>query len=320
MRDVGFVASAKENERRRALTPPDVAHTRHPRSLLVESGYGLTLDFADEAYTAAGARVVCRAEAWACPVVCAMKSPEREELALLGEGQTIFGWVHAVQSRDVADLLISRRMTAVAWEEMFEGPRHVFWRNNELTGEMGVVHAGLCWGRTLQGVRAAVIGFGNVGGAATRTLESAGAQVTVYRRGDETLFRQELGQYDLVVNAVLWDVLRSDRLLWRDDLSRMKPGSAIFDLSCDENLEIETTKGTTIDDPVYTVDGILHYAVDHVPALVWRTASDSISKEVSRFVDALVEGSEEDNDVLRRATIVRGGEIVDRRITEFQCR
>jgi N5-(carboxyethyl)ornithine synthase len=249
-----------------------------------------------------------------------MKSPLPEEVALLGEGQIIFGWIHAVQNRGITDLLVSKCMTAVAWEDMYEGPRHVFWRNNALTGEAGVMHASLCWGRTLGGLRAAVIGCGNVGGAAARTLDRIGAEVTVYGRDGEAQFRREFGQYDVIVNAVLWDVMRSDRLLWREDLSRMKPESAIVDLSCDENLEIETTRGTTIADPVYVVDGILHYAVDHVPALVWRTASASISTEVRRFVDALVEGSEQDNDVLRRATVVREGEILDRRVIEFQRR
>jgi N5-(carboxyethyl)ornithine synthase len=320
MRDIGFVASSKENERRRALTPADAASTCHPGNLLFESGYGLTLGFADDDYVSAGARVVGRADVWGSPVVCSMKSPLPEEVALLGEGQIIFGWIHAVQNRGITDLLVSKCMTAVAWEDMYEGPRHVFWRNNALTGEAGVMHASLCWGRTLGGLRAAVIGCGNVGGAAARTLDRIGAEVTVYGRDGEAQFRREFGQYDVIVNAVLWDVMRSDRLLWREDLSRMKPESAIVDLSCDENLEIETTRGTTIADPVYVVDGILHYAVDHVPALVWRTASASISTEVRRFVDALVEGSEQDNDVLRRATVVREGEILDRRIIEFQRR
>jgi N5-(carboxyethyl)ornithine synthase len=320
VRDVGFVTTSKENERRRALTPTDAARTRHPGSLLFESGYGLALGFNDEDYVAAGARVVSQAEAWGCPVVCSMKTPEPREVLLLGEGQTIFGWMHAVQSRGTADMLVDRRMTAVAWEDMFEGSRHVFCRNNALTGEAGVMHASLCWGRTVGGLKAAVLGYGNVGTSAARTLERMGAEVTVYKREDEATFRREFGRFDVIVNAVLWDVLRSGRLLWREDLARMKPGSAIFDFSCDDNLEIETTRGTTIADPVYVVDGILHYAVDHVPALVWQTASESISTEVCRFVDSFVEGSEDESDVLRGATIVRGGEILDRRIIEFQCR
>ena len=320
MRDVGFVISSKENERRRALSPEHVSRLHHSASLTFETGYGDVLGAGDAHYLAAGARIVAREDAWACPVVCSVKAPTADEAALLSEGQIIFGWLHAVQNRDVTDMLVNRGMTGIAWEEMVAADGYIFRGNRQLTGEAGVLHALLCLGRVAAGLRVAVVGYGNVGRAAARALRALGAEVTPYDIDDEARFRREFHRYDIIVVAVLWDVMRHDRLLYRDDLPKLRAGAAIVDLSCDDGLEVETSRPTTIDDPVRVVDGVPHYAVDHVPALVWRSATDVIGDALVPYVDALVEGREEDDPVLRAATVVRRGAIVDQRIEAFQGR
>ncbi len=320
MTTIGFAISAKENERRRALLPPDLAKVRHADQLVFETGYGDAVGYSDDDYRQGGARVATREEVFAQPVICNPKPSAGDERQLLSRGQMLFGWIHAVQNRTIVDWLIDGGHSALAWEDMFDRGRHVFWRNNELAGEVGVWHALLQWGRTADGCRVAVIGRGNVARGAVRTLDRLGAKVTMFSREMGPYFRDAFPEFDVIVNAVFWDVFRTDRLLWRDDLARLRQGSLIIDLSCDEGLEIESSHGTTITAPVYIESGIMHYAVDHTPALVWKTASASISRALAPFLDVIVEGRTEDHPVLEPALIVRGGTIFDDRIVRYQGR
>ena len=320
MISIGFATSSKENERRRALLPPDLTGLRHADRLLFEAGYGEVVGYSDDDYRRAGARVVARDEVFAQAIVCNPKPLGGDERQLLTRGQTLFGWIHAVQNRPIVDFLVAGGHSAVAWEDMFDRGRHVFWRNNELAGEVGVSHALLQWGRTADGCRVAVIGRGNVARGAARTLDRLGAKVTMFSREMEPYFRDVFAEYDVIVNAVFWDVFRTDRLLWRTDLARLRPGSLIIDLSCDEELEIETSRGTTIDHPVYVEQGVTHYVVDHVPALAWKTASESISRALGPFLDVIVEARMEEDPVLSPAVVIRDGVIVDERIIRYQGR
>lgn len=316
MKTVGFVISHKENERRRALIPPDLKHMENKKYLHFEKGYGEILGYLDEDYLKKGVNIVEREIAYGQDIICSLKTPEYGEKELFNEGQTLFGWIHAVQGKEITDFLIEKRMTAIAWEEMFENERHVFWRNNELSGEAGVHHALLYYGRVPYESRVAVLGRGNVARGAIRVLEKLGAKITVYDRKTVPLLRREIGNYDIIVNAVLWDVFRKDRLIYREDLRRMKKGSMIIDISCNNAMEIETSHATTIEKPVYTVDGIIHYVVDHVSTIFWKTATESISKEVKKYIDDLTE--ERENRVLKNSIIIKDGQILDERIINFQ--
>jgi len=316
MRAVGFPIPGKESELRRALVPADLQQVREPAALVFESGYGRPLGCDDAAYESQGARVADRAEVDACPVICDPKPVVGE--SYFGPGKTLFGWIHAVQGRQMTDLLVRHRMTAVAWEDMFEDGRHSFWRNNELAGEAAVAHAFLQWGRVPYGCEVAVIGTGNVAMGAIRAAERGGCTVKVYDALTSHRLRGEIGRYDVIVNAVLWDVTRTDHLVCEADLDRLRPGSLIVDVSCDEAGAIETSRPTTVADPIYVHRGIVHYAVDHTPSLYYRTATESISGVVARFVSDLAEGCP--NLVLEKATVIRDGRILDERITRFQHR
>jgi N5-(carboxyethyl)ornithine synthase len=140
----------------------------------------------------------------------------------------------------------------------------------------------------------------------------------VYDRRTIGLLRAELGRYDVIVNSILWDVFRTDHLIYREDLSRMRSGSMIVDISCDDHMGIETSRATTIDDPVFVEEGILHYSVSHTPALLYKAATRSISEVVCRFVEGLVQ--EKRDPILQQATILEKGVIRDERIRRFQGR
>ena len=112
----------------------------------------------------------------------------------------------------------------------------------------------------------AILGNGQTAKGAMRILHGLGARVDVYSHRLEQLFRKNMFDYDVLINCVMWDTTRTDRIIYKEDLKKMKPGTLIIDVSCDPHLEIETSHPTTIDDPVYVVDGVIHYAVDNTPA------------------------------------------------------
>ena len=317
MKTVGLPISHKENERRRALVPDDVKYLAHPEMVYIEAGYGDVLGHPDDDYLQEGIRVASRDEILAKDIICDPKVGDAEYLDKLN-GQTVFGWLHAVQNRDITDAIIKSRLTAYAWEDMYEDGRHSFWKNNEIAGEAAVYHAYMCHGVFPHGSKAAVLGRGNTARGAVRALNYMGAETTVYDRKTEHLFRAELPQYDVVVNSILWDTTRKDHIIYREDLKRMKCGALLIDISCDRNGGIETSVPTTIDDPTYLVDGITHYVVDHTPALFWKTTSESLSKVVVRFLDQLIE--DKPGEVLQRAHDFQHGEILDPRVIAFQKR
>ncbi|NQU26224.1 MAG: N(5)-(carboxyethyl)ornithine synthase [Candidatus Nealsonbacteria bacterium] len=316
MTAIGFPIPQKRNEQRRALLPPDLENISGSHELVFETGYGDILGYDDDTYCECGAVVAERSAVCACPVICVPKPVVTDEY--FQPNKTVFGWIHAVQGRKITDLIVQNKMTVIAWEDMFENGRHTFWRNNELSGEAAIVHAFLAWGRAPYGRKVAVIGRGNVARGAIRVLERSGCHVTVYDRKTSPILREEVGAFDVVVNAVLWDLSRTDHILYEEDLRKLNPGSLIIDISCDEGMGIQSSHATTVDSPVYWHRGVLHYAVDHTPTLYFRTASESISKALLRFIPHLVE--EKPNQILEEATIVRQGEILDQRIIRFQSR
>ena len=127
-----------------------------------------------------------------------------------------------------------------------------------------------------------------------------------------------MGDYDVLVNCIFWDTRRTDRIIYREDMKKLKRGAMIIDVSCDPHLEIETSRPTTIDEPVYTVDGILHYAVDNTPAMAYRTVSRILSRNFSPYVDDLI--TDTPNPVIEAAVAIRQGQVLDPEIFAFRNR
>lgn len=314
---IGFPISNKENEFRRAILPEHVIKIKKPELLYFQSGYGKILGISDKEYEECGCHICSQDTVLKQDIICDSKIGDAEYLDKL-ENQTIFGWIHATQNRDITDKLIKGKLTAFAWEKMFQMGRHVFWRNNELAGEAAVMHAFQCFGRMPYETDVAIIGRGNTARGAIKVLNMLGARVVQYDRKTVDLLRIELERYDVVVNCVLWDVMRDDHIIYREDLKRMKRNSMIIDVSCDRNGGIETTIPTTIESPVYFVDGILHYAVDHTPSLFYKTFTQNNSQIIWKYLSEL-----QNNDlgkVLTDALIIENGIIVDNEIIKYQKR
>ena len=145
-----------------------------------------------------------------------------------------------------------------------------------------------------------------------------GAKVMQYDRRTEELLRREIGQYNVIVNCILWDVSRRDHIIYREDLKRMKRNSMIIDVSCDRNGGIETSIPTTIEQPTYMVDGVLHYVVDHTPSLFYKTFTYDNSKIICPYLDQLITGNI--GTVLGDCMIIENGAIIDKEIIQHQGR
>ena len=317
MKTLGFPISDKLNENRRALVPEHLKGIENTNKIYVETNYGEVLGYTDAEYAEYGVNIVSRDEVLQQDIICDPKIGDANYLEQLNN-QTIFGWVHAVQNKDITDKLINNKLTAIAWEDMFDSGRHIFWRNNEIAGEAAIVHAYTLHGLFPYNTKVALLGRGNIARGALKILTMMGADVTVYDRRTENLLRDEIGNYDVFVNGILWDTSRKDHIIYKEDLLKMKRGAMIIDISCDRNGGVETSVPTTLDKPVYTVDGIVHYAVDHTPTLFYKTISESLSENIISYINSLI--SENSDQVLIEATVVKDGTIIDQRINQFQGR
>lgn len=317
MNTISFVKSDKENENRIALLPEDAKKIKYIKNVYIEEGYGLASNISDEEYRKIGCNIVSKDEALNKDIIVDSKIGDASYLKNI-KNKTIFGWIHAIQNRDITDIMINNNLTGYAWEEMFEDGRHTFWRNNEVAGEAAVMHAITIYGIMPYDTNVAILGNGNTSRGTYRVLTQLGANVKVYTRKMEQLFRKEIDEFDIVVNCILWDVSRKDHIIYKEDLKKMKKGALIIDVSCDRNGGIETSIPTTIENPTYIVDGITHYVVDHAPSLVYKTVSKELSKASYKYIDQLITG--DIDECLNNSLIIKNGVIIDKRISEYQNR
>ena len=319
MKTMGFLISHKNGEKRRAILPEQIANLKYPAQLYFEAGYGQSVGVADEEYEACGCQVVSREEAMKCDIIADVKLGDADYLEQIEGKKILFGWAHTVQNVDFTSKILEKGHTVVAWEEIFEDGRYIFYRNREVAGEAVVLHAYRYCGKMPYDTKAAILGNGQTAKGAMRILHGLGATVDVYGRRLEQLFRKKMTEYDVLVNCVMWDTSREDRIIYKEDLKRMKPGTLIIDVSCDPYLEIETSHPTTIDDPVYTVDGVIHYAVDNTPAMYPITVTKVLSEGLERYIDMMLTTDfEEYPDNVKDATVILEGRIRDERIRAFR--
>ena len=320
MKTVGLIISHKNGEKRRALLPKDIEkNVKNPQQLFFEEGYGLSVGVSDEEYRAVGCNIVSREEALACDVIADVKLGDADYFDEIAPNKILFGWAHAVQNIPFTSNILKNNHTVIAWEDIFENGRYIFYRNREVAGEAAIMHAYRYCGKMPYDTKVAILGNGQTAKGALRILHGLGAEVDVYNRRLEKLFREKMYEYDVLVNCVMWDTNRTDRIIYKEDLKKMKPGTMIIDVSCDPYLEIETSYPTPIDDPVYVVDGVIHYTVDNTPGMFPITITKVLSEGISRYIDYIIEGGFETYpENLRTAVVIEDGHIRDERITTFR--
>lgn len=323
---VGVPKEIKSHENRVGLVPASVREIVHAGSqVLIEKNAGLGIGIADEAYVAAGAKIVDSAEEIfaRADLIVKVKEPQPSECRRLREGQTLFTYLHLAPDPQQARLLKESGVTAIAYETVTQagGGLPLLTPMSQVAGRMSIQAGAHCLemaqggsGVLLSGVpgvlpgKVVVIGGGVVGTNAARMAIGLGAEVTVL---DKSLTRlQELdAQYglmlnttyatveaieqhvlsaDLIIGAVLVPGAAAPKLLSRALLREMRPGSVLVDVAIDQGGCFETSHPTTHQDPTYVVDGIVHYCVANMPGAVPRTSTFALNNATLPFVLSLV--------------------------------
>ncbi len=342
---VGVPKETKVAEQRVALTPAGArALSDAGHDVLVETGAGTGSSFRDEEYAAAGARVVDVAEVWdKALLVLKVKEPVAEEVARIGEGQTLFTYLHLAPMPDLVRALQRRGVLAIAYEtvERADGSLPLLTPMSEVAGRLAIQEGAHYLGRAyggrgimLSGVpgvppgNVVVLGAGTVGLNAARIALGLGADVSLLdinldrlRHADDLFggrvvtlasnafnIEQVTQRADLLVGAVLVAGARAPRLVTEALVRRMKPGAVIVDVAVDQGGCIETIHPTTLLEPVYTLHGVLHYGVTNMPALVPRTSTFALTNATLPYaLDLARKGTE--RAVRESAELARGVNI-----------
>ncbi|MFZ5747738.1 MAG: alanine dehydrogenase [Pseudomonadota bacterium] len=319
---IGVPREIKNHEYRVGLTPPSVAElVRHGHAVLVESGAGEGIDFEDQDYVDAGATILPDAASVfrQADMIVKVKEPQPAEIAMLEARHTLFTYLHLAADKPQAEGLMASGATCIAYETVTSDTRSLplLKPMSEVAGRMSV-QVGAHYlekeqggrGVLLGGVpgvapaRVAILGGGVAGINAAQMATGLRADVTIYDINNDRLAELDMhfgsqiktayasraaieaavARAHLVIGAVLVPGAAAPKLVTRDMLKSMKRGSVLVDIAIDQGGCFETSRATTHDDPVYEVDGVIHYCVANMPGAVARTSAFALNNATLPFV------------------------------------
>ena len=321
---VGVVREIKADEHRVALTPAGARElVEHGHDVVVEAGAGVGSAFPDSAYATVGARIAPVEEVWeTVALLLKVKEPLPEEYPRLREGLVLFTYLHLAADEALTRALLASGATCLAYEtvQTDDGRLPLLAPMSEVAGRLATQMGawalekaqGGC-GILLGGVpgvppaRVLVLGGGIVGYNAALIAVGMQADVWVVDRSVERMrdlemmldgritlamssrlqIEEALPDCDLVIGAVLIPGARAPKLVTRDMLARMKPGSVLVDVAIDQGGCFETSRPTTHSDPIYEVDGIVHYCVANMPGAVPITSTKSLTNVTLPYVEEI---------------------------------
>lgn len=346
---VGVPREIKKQEHRVALLPATAYQLqKRGHRVLVERGAGAGCGYPDEDYAAAGAELVDAHEAvFAADLVVKVKEPQPSEIPLLRSDQVLFTYLHLAADLTLTEALMASGVTGLAYETIEINRRlPLLEPMSEIAGRMSVVVGANCLakhnggtGVLLGGVpgvlpgKVVVIGGGTSGINAARMAQGLGADVTILEVDLErmrflditlhtahTLYSNEshlievLPQVDLLIGAVLVPGARAPRLISREMLRCMKPGSVFVDIAIDQGGCAETSRPTTHEHPTYLEEGVIHYCVANMPGAYARTATQALTNVTARYVEMIadlgLDGACERVPALRGGINVRDGKLL----------
>lgn len=358
---VGVPSEIKVHEYRVGLTPGAVReYVAHGHQVVVQSGAGAGIMASDDAYQAAGAEIAATAaEIFAgCDMIVKVKEPQPSEWVQLRRGQLLFTYLHLAPDPEQAKGLIASGCTAIAYETVTDdrGTLPLLAPMSEVAGRLAIEAAGQAMRRSeggagilLGGVpgvpagRITVLGGGMVGTHAARMAVGLGAEVTIIDRSiprlrqlDEMFngrvrtrystletIEHEVSIADAVIGAVLIPGASAPRLVTREMLKHMKPGSVLVDVAIDQGGCFETSRPTTHADPTYVVDGIIHYCVANMPGAVPQTSAAALNNATLPYGLALankgvaaLESSTETGRGLLAGLNVHEGKVTSQAVAE----
>ena len=349
---VGVLKEIKTKENRVAMTPAGVEQmVAHGHTVMVETTAGEGSGFSDQAYEKAGARIEPSAEAIyeKSEMVMKVKEPLPVEFPMIRKGQVLFTYFHFAASEELTRAIIDTGSIAVAYEtvEKANGSLPLLTPMSEVAGRMAI-HEGAKYlektyngkGVLLGGVPGTepgtviVIGGGIVGTNAAKMACGMGAKVYLLDTNLERLrylsdvmpkncfplmsnpaiLRKLLKEADLVVGAVLIPGAVAPKLITREMLGYMKKGSVIVDVAIDQGGCFETSKPTTHDDPIYEVDGIIHYCVANMPGAVSMTSTVALTNATLPYAIQLANKGYK-IAALENPEIAKGLNVVEGKVT-----
>ncbi|CAN5836544.1 alanine dehydrogenase [soil metagenome] len=322
---IGVPKEIKAQENRVGLLPAQ-AHqlTQRGHHVIVEAGAGAGAGFPDALYTQGGATISNHhADVFfQSDMVVKVKEPLPEEYDLMHEDQILFTYLHLAANRPLTEALLQKKVTGIAYETVEVNRKlPLLEPMSEIAGRMSVLVGGYYLGKhyggngvLLGGVpgvlpgKVVVIGGGTAGVNAARMAMGLGADVTILDVDIErmrflditlhtahTLFSTEahimdiLPDADLIIGAVLVPGAKAPKLITREMLKVMKPGSVFVDIAIDQGGCCETSRATTHHDPIYVEEEVIHYCVANMPAAYARTATESLTNATSRYIELLAD-------------------------------
>ncbi|ACZ19363.1 alanine dehydrogenase [Thermanaerovibrio acidaminovorans] len=312
---IGCPKEIKNHEYRVGLIPASVrTYVASGHEVFVQKGAGLGSGIADEEYVAAGAKILDTAEeVWAkADMIVKVKEPLPQEYPLMREGQLLYTYFHFAASEELTKACMERKIVALAYEtvEDQDGSLPLLKPMSEVAGRMaplmgsfylGKAHGGR--GLLVSGVpgvapcNVLVLGGGVVGRNAARMAAGLGAKVTILDvkakvleylddtmpsnvfpvYSDPVTLEENLKEADMVIGAVLIPGAKAPKLVRKEHLKIMKPGAVMVDVAIDQGGCFETSHATTHSDPIYVVDGIVHYCVANMPGAYARTSTFALN-------------------------------------------
>ncbi|MEI8366058.1 MAG: alanine dehydrogenase [Parachlamydiaceae bacterium] len=349
---IGIPKEIKVKEYRVGATPAMV-HTLvgYGHQVLVETHAGAMIHFSDDDYRAAGATIVAGPEkVYEADMIVKVKEPQQSEFSLLREGQILFCFLHLAPDPIQTKQLIEKKVVGIACDTVTDamGRLPLLTPMSEIAGRLSIQVGGTALqldkggkGILLGGVpgvapaKVVVIGGGASGTEAARMAMGAGAQVIIFdknlarlRELDhlygpmlQTLYStpsaigEAVAEADLVIGAVLIPGKIAPKVVTREMVARMQPGSVIVDISIDQGGCVETALPTTHDDPTFVVNGVIHYCVTNMPGVCARTATLAFTQATMDYVVAIANkgyvAALRDDPFLRKGLNVCAGHVTN---------
>ena len=352
MMKIGIPKEIKQGESRVGMTPAGVAELiKHGHQVFVQHTAGEGSGFADEAYEHVGAEILPTIEdVYAqSDMIIKVKEPIEPEYALIRKDQLVYTYFHFASDRPLTEAMIKSGAVCLAYETVEEADHSLplLRPMSEVAGRMAVLNGAYYLqktkggkGKLISGVpgvkptKVLVLGGGTVGEAAARMAAGMGADVvitdislprlrqlsielpanvTTLYSSDHNI-RQELRDVDIVIGSVLIPGDKTPHLITRDMLSLMEPGTVLVDVAIDQGGCFETSHPTTHAEPVYTVDGIVHYCVANIPGAVPNTSTMALTNATLKYALQLADKGWrkacEDNPALRKGLNIVEGKVV----------
>ena len=322
---IGIPKEIKSFENRVGLSPNSVSElAKQGHRVYVQKAAGLGSGFEDNDYLQAGAIVLDTIEEIyaAAELIVKVKEPQEAEFGLLNSSHTLFTYLHLASSSILTDALLKSGSTCIAYEtvQKADGSLPLLLPMSEIAGRLSIIEGSKYLQKTFGGkgklissvpgvtaTKVLVLGGGVVGSNAAKMAAGLGANVLIFDKNinrlrqledslpsnvktifsTSTNLKRELPSADIIIGAVLIPGIQAPRLVQKEDLSLMEKGTVLIDVAIDQGGCFETSRATTHLDPVYLVDGILHYCVANMPGSVPKTATEALNNATLPYITEL---------------------------------